>query len=64
MRVREPPKGILRVFVQFQFILPRQKRTKQSKRQVCRNTQKQCGEEAQKENLRLRSSPLRSFSVE
>ena len=48
MRVREPPKGILRVFVQFQFILPTKKN--KSKRQVCRNTQKQCGEEAQKEN--------------
>ena len=31
----------------------RQKRTKQSKRQVYRNTQKQCGEEAQKETIRL-----------
>ena len=30
MRVREPPKGILRVFVQFQFILPTKKnKTKQ-----------------------------------
>ena len=30
MRIREPPKGILRVFVQFQFILPTKKnKTKQ-----------------------------------
>ena len=43
----------------------RQKRTKQSKRQLYRNTQKkQCGEEAQKETIRLRSFPFRSFSVE
>ena len=40
------------------------KRTKQNKRQVYRNTQKQCGEKAQKETIRLRSSPFCSFSVE
>ena len=49
----------------FSFSLfPPQKRTKQNKRQVYRNTQKQCGEEAQKETIRLRSFPFCSFSVE
>ena len=65
MRARESPKGIQRVFEQFQFqLFYRQKRTKQNERQVYRNTQKQCGEEAQTETIKLRSSPFCSFSIE
>ena len=58
MRVREPPKGNQYWGSLCSFSLfYRQKITKQSKRQVYRNTQKQCDEAAQKENIRLRSSP-------
>ena len=34
MRVREPPKGILRVFVQFQFILPTKKNKTKEKTSI------------------------------
>ena len=34
MRVREPPKGILRVFVQFQFILPTKKNKAKQKTSI------------------------------
>ena len=40
-----------------------QKKTKQNKKQENRNTQKRWGDEAQKETIRLRPSPLYSFSV-
>ena len=57
MRVREPPKRILRVFVQFQFILPTKKNKTKQKTSIQKYAEAMWGG-SPKTTIRLTSRPL------